>query len=92
VLESPLKADFAIVRAWKADAWGNLVFNKTARNFSPMMCMAAAKVTIVEAERLVPVGALEPDQVHVPGVYVQRVIQSTNLQKWVERRTVRPRA
>jgi 3-oxoacid CoA-transferase subunit A len=91
VLEAPLKADFAIVRAWKADAWGNLVFNKTARNFSPMICMAA-KVTIVEAEHLVPVGAIDPDQVHVPGVYVKRIIQSQNLQKWIERRTVQKRA
>jgi 3-oxoacid CoA-transferase subunit A len=71
VLESPLKADFAIVRAWKADTWGNLVFRKTARNFSPLMCMAA-KVTIVEAEHIVPVGELEPDQIHVPSVYVKR--------------------
>jgi 3-oxoacid CoA-transferase subunit A len=91
VLEAPLKADFAIVRAWKADAWGNLVFNKTARNFSPMICMAA-KVTIVEAEHLVPVGSIDPDQVHVPSVYVQRIIQSQNLQKWIERRTVQKRA
>jgi 3-oxoacid CoA-transferase subunit A len=91
VLEAPLKADFAIIRAWKADAWGNLVFNKTARNFSPMMCMAA-KVTIVEAEHLVPVGSLDPDQVHVPGVYVKRIIESKNLNKWIERRTVRKQA
>jgi 3-oxoacid CoA-transferase subunit A len=91
VLESPLKADFAIIRAWKADQWGNLVFNKTARNFSPMMCMAA-NVTIVEAEHIVPVGSLDPDTVHVPGVYVKRIIQSANLQKWIERRTVQKRA
>ena len=85
-----LKADFAIVRAWKADLWGNLVFRKTARNFSPLMCMAA-KVTIVEAEHIVPVGELEPDQIHVPSVYVKRVVQSQGLNKWIERRTVRPR-
>ena len=91
VLETPLKADFAIVRAWQADPWGNLVFRKTARNFSPLMCMAA-KVTIVEAEHLVKLGELEPDQVHVPGVYVHRIIQSTGLNKWIERRTIRPRA
>jgi len=90
VLEKPLKADFAIVRAWKADTWGNLVFRKTARNFSPMMCMAA-KVTIVEAEHIVPVGELEPDSIHVPSIYVKRIIQSKNLQRWIERRTVRPR-
>ncbi len=65
VLETPLKADFAIVRAWKADRWGNLVFRKTARNFSPMMCMAA-KVTIVEAEHIVEPGELDGDLVHVP--------------------------
>ncbi len=91
VLESPLKADFAIVRAWKADMWGNLVFRKTARNFSPLMCMAA-KVTIVEAEHIVNVGDIEPDQVHVPSVYVNRVVQSHGLNKWIERRTVRSRA
>jgi 3-oxoacid CoA-transferase subunit A len=91
VLETPLKADFAIVRAWKADGWGNVVFRKTARNFSPLMCMAA-KVTIVEAEQIVPVGELDPDQVHVPSIFVQRVVQGQNYQKWIERRTVRKRA
>jgi 3-oxoacid CoA-transferase subunit A len=90
VFETPLRADFAIVRAYKADRWGNLMFRKTARNFSPMMCMAA-KVTIVEAEHIVALGALEPDQIHVPGVFVQRVIQGRNYQKWIEQRTVRPR-
>lgn len=88
VLEAPLKADFAIVRAWKADTWGNLIFRKTARNFSPLMCMAA-KVTIVEAEHIVPVGELDPDQIHVPSIYVKRVVQSAGLNKWIERRTVR---
>jgi 3-oxoacid CoA-transferase subunit A len=91
VLEKPLKGDFAIVRAWKADRWGNLVFRKTARNFSPMMC-TAAKVTIVECEQLVEVGALEPDSIHVPSVYVQRIFQGSGYQKWIEKRTVRPRA
>lgn len=91
VLESPLKADYAIVRAWKADTWGNLVFRKTARNFSPLMAMAA-KVTIVEAEHIVNVGELDPDQIHVPSVYVKRVVLSQGLNKWIERRTVRPRA
>jgi 3-oxoacid CoA-transferase subunit A len=91
VLETPLKADFAIVRAWKADRWGNLVFRKTARNFSPMMCMAA-KVTIVEAEHLVDAGELDGDAVHVPSIFVHRIIQSKNLQKWIERRTVRKKA
>ncbi len=88
VLESPLTADFALVRAWKADRWGNLVFRKTARNFSPMMCMAA-KVTIVEAENIVELGGLDPDQIHVPGVFVQRVLQGTHYEKWIEQRTVR---
>lgn len=91
VLEKPLKADFAFVRAWKADRWGNAVFRKTARNFSPMMAMAA-KVTIVEAEHLVPVGELDPDQVHVPSVFVKRVVQGSDYKKWIENRTVRPRA
>ncbi|MBJ6762149.1 CoA transferase subunit A [Myxococcaceae bacterium JPH2] len=91
VLETPLKADFAIIHAWKADTWGNLVFRKTARNFSPMMCMAA-KVTIVEAEHIVQPGELDPDLVHVPSIFVHRIIQAKNLQKWIERRTVRKQA
>ena len=91
VLETPLKADYAIVRAWKADTWGNLVFRKTARNFSPLMCMAA-KVTIVEAEHIVPAGELDPDQVHTPSIFVHRIIPSKNLAKWIERRTVRKKA
>ncbi|KFE70078.1 CoA transferase subunit A [Hyalangium minutum] len=91
VLETPLKADFAIVRAWKADRWGNLVFRKTARNFSPMMCMAA-KVTIVEAEHIVEPGELDGDLIHVPSIFVKRIIQSKNLKKWIERRTVRKQA
>ena len=91
VLESPLKADFTIVRAWKADTWGNLVFRKTARNFSPMMCMAG-KVTIVEAEHIVAAGEIDPDQVHLPGIFVHRIVQSKNLEKWIERRTVQKKA
>ena len=91
VLETPLKADFAIIHAWKADTWGNLVFNKTARNFSPMMCMAA-KTTIVEAEHIVDPGELDPDQVHIPSIFVHRIIQAKNLKKWIERRTVRKQA
>ena len=91
VLETPLKADFTIVRAWKADTWGNLVFNKTARNFSPMMCMAG-RVTIVEAEHIVAAGEIDPDQVHLPGIFVQRIIQAQGLQKWIERRTVQKKA
>jgi 3-oxoacid CoA-transferase subunit A len=88
IFEKPLKADYAIVRAWKGDKWGNLVFRKTARNFSPMMC-TAARVTIAEVENLVEVGELEPDQIHVPSVYVKRIFKGTNYQKWIEKRTVR---
>jgi 3-oxoacid CoA-transferase subunit A len=91
VFEKPLLADFAIVRAHKADRWGNLVFRKTARNFSPLMCMAA-KVTIAEVEEIVELGALEPDEIHVPGVFVRRIVQGRGYQKWIEQRTVRPRA
>lgn len=91
LLEKPLKADFAIVRAWKADKWGNLVFRKTARNFSPMMCKAA-EITIVEAEHIVEVGEIPPDEVHVPSIYVHRLVQGRDHQKWIERRTTRPRA
>jgi 3-oxoacid CoA-transferase subunit A len=91
VLETPLKADFAIIHAWKADTWGNLVFSKTARNFSPMMCMAA-KTTIVEAEHIVQPGELEPDLVHIPSIFVHRIVQAKNLKKWIERRTVRKQA
>jgi len=90
VLEMPLKADFTIVRAHKADRWGNCVFRKTARNFSPMMCMAGA-VTIVEAEEIVPLGSLDPDHIHIPGVFVQRVVHGEHYEKWIEKRTVRPR-
>ena len=90
VLESPLLADFAIVRAFKGDRWGNLVFRETARNFSPLMCMAA-KVTIAEVEQLVEVGEIDPDQVHVPSIFVRRVVLGRNYQKWIEKRTVRKR-
>ncbi len=90
LLELPIRGDVAIVRAWKGDTYGNLIFRKTARNFSPMMC-AAAKLTIAEVEELVPAGELPPDQIHVPSIYVQRIFQGTGYQKWIERRTVRPR-
>jgi len=88
IFEKPLKADYAIVRAWKGDKWGNLVFRKTARNFSPMMC-TAARISIAEVENLVEVGEIEPDQVHVPSVYVQRIFKGSNYQKWIEKRTLR---
>lgn len=90
LLEKPLVADYAIVRAWKADKWGNLIFRKTARNFSPMMCKAA-KITIVEAEEIVEVGELDPDAIHVPSIYVHRIVQGSNYEKWIERLTTRPR-
>jgi 3-oxoacid CoA-transferase subunit A len=88
IFEKPLKADYAIVRAWKGDKWGNLVFRKTARNFSPMMC-TAARVTIAEVEHLVELGELDGDQIHVPSVFVKRIFQGTSYQKWIEKRTVR---
>ncbi len=91
LLEMPLRADFALVYASKADRWGNLVFRKTTRNFGPMMC-AAAKVTIVEAPQVVAAGELDPDLVHTPGIYVKRVVKGEKYEKWIERRTVRPRA
>jgi 3-oxoacid CoA-transferase subunit A len=90
VFELPLKADFAIVRAFKGDRWGNLVFRETARNFSPLMCMAA-KTTIAEVENLVEVGDLDPDSVHVPSIFVRRVVPGRGYQKWIEKRTVRKR-
>jgi 3-oxoacid CoA-transferase subunit A len=89
VLETPLKADFALVRASRGDPWGNLAFTKVTRNFSTLMC-AAATTTIVEVEQLVGLGAIDPDHVHVPGIYVHRIFQGRDYQKWIERRTVRP--
>lgn len=91
VLETPLKAEFALVKAWKADRWGNLVYRKTAQNFAPMMA-AAGKITIAEVEEIVDIGALDPDHVHTPSIYVQRVIQGHDYDKPIEQRTVRKRA
>jgi 3-oxoacid CoA-transferase subunit A len=88
VMEHALKADFALVKAWKGDKWGNLVYRKTARNFNPMMA-TAAKVTIAEVEHLVEVGELEPDLVHTPSVYVQRIFQGDKFDKAIEKRTTR---
>jgi 3-oxoacid CoA-transferase subunit A len=88
LLELALHADFAFVKAWKGDAWGNLVYRKTARNFNPMMA-TAAKVTIAEVEELVPVGQLEPDLVHTPSVYVKRIFVGEFFEKRIEKRTVR---
>ncbi len=90
LLEKPLKADFALIRAWKSDRWGNLLFHETARNFAPMMCMAA-KVTIVECEHLVEVGEIDPDAIHIPSIFVKRIIKGERYERWIERRTVRPR-
>jgi 3-oxoacid CoA-transferase subunit A len=91
VLELPLRADFAFVWAWKADTWGNLLYRKTTRNFAPMMCAAAA-VTVAEAPHVVPAGELDPDQIHTPSIYVKRIVKGEKYEKWIERRTVRPRA
>jgi 3-oxoacid CoA-transferase subunit A len=90
VLEHAIRGDFAIVKAWKGDRWGNLVFNKTSRNFNPL-CAQAGKVTVVEVEELVEVGELDPDQVHLPSIYVQRIFQGTSYDKPIEQRTTRPR-
>jgi 3-oxoacid CoA-transferase subunit A len=88
VMERALKADFALVKAWKGDKWGNLVYRKTARNFNPMMA-TAAKVTIAEVEHLVEVGDLDPDLIHTPNIYVQRIFQGQLYEKRIEKRTVR---
>ncbi|HLH30831.1 MAG TPA: CoA transferase subunit A [Terriglobia bacterium] len=88
VLERGLKADFAFVKAWKGDKWGNLVYRKTARNFNPVMA-TAARVTIAEVEHLVEVGDLEPDMVHTPAIYVQRIFQGPYYEKRIEKLTVR---
>jgi 3-oxoacid CoA-transferase subunit A len=90
ILEHAIRGDFAIVKAWKGDRWGNLVFRKTSRNFNPL-CAQAGKITIVEVEQLVEVGEIDPDQVHLPSIYVQRIFQGTNYEKPIEQRTVRPR-
>nr|WP_317630688.1 CoA transferase subunit A [uncultured Flavobacterium sp.] len=90
VLEEAFKADFAIVKAWKGDESGNLIFKGTARNFNA--CMAGAgKITIAEVEELVPVGTLDPNQIHIPGIYVKRIFQGENYEKRIENRTVRQR-
>lgn len=88
VMERALRADFALVKAWKGDKWGNLVFRKTARNFNPMMA-TAARVTIAEVEELVEVGQIPPDDVHVPSIYVKRIFQCSGYEKRIEKRTLR---
>jgi 3-oxoacid CoA-transferase subunit A len=91
LMERALKADFAFIKAWKGDTWGNLVYRKTARNFNPMMA-TAAKVTIAEVEHLVEVGELDPDSIHTPSVYVKRILQGELYERRIERRTVRKSA
>ncbi|MBH1404404.1 CoA transferase subunit A [Stenotrophomonas sp. GD03993] len=88
VMETALRADVALVKAWKADEAGNLVFRKTARNFNPA-CAMAGKVCIVEVEEVVPVGAIDPDQVHLPGIYVHRIVHNPHPEKRIEQRTIR---
>jgi 3-oxoacid CoA-transferase subunit A len=88
ILESALSADFAIVKAWKGDTEGNLVFKATARNFNPMMAMAG-KTTIAEVEELVPAGELDPNEIHTPGIFVQRIFQGEKFEKRIEQRTTR---
>lgn len=87
VLERGIRGDFALVKAWKGDKFGNLIFRKTARNFNPMAA-TAGKITVAEVEELVEVGELDPDHIHTPGVYVQRIFQGTNYQKRIEQKTV----
>lgn len=88
LLETGLTADFAFVKAWKGDTAGNLVYKGTARNFNPMMA-TAGKITVAEVEELVPAGALDPNQIHTPGIFVQRIFEGRNYEKRIEQRTVR---
>ena len=90
VLEEAFKADFAFVKAWKGDEAGNLIFKGTARNFNPTMC-GAATITVAEVEELVPAGTLDPNQVHIPGIFVQRIFQGKDYEKRIEQLTVRQR-
>ncbi|EWH14487.1 3-oxoacid CoA-transferase subunit A [Cellulophaga geojensis KL-A] len=88
VLEEAAKADFAFVKAWKGDEAGNLIFKGTARNFNAVMC-GAAKITVAEVEELLPAGSLDPNEIHIPGIFVQRIFQGKDYQKRIEQRTVR---
>ena len=90
VMEEAFKADYAIVKAWKGDEAGNIIFKGTARNFNPCMC-GAAKITVVEVEELVPVGSLDPNFVHIPGIFVQHIFEGKDYEKRIEQRTVRKR-
>jgi 3-oxoacid CoA-transferase subunit A len=87
LLEYAFNADFALVKAWKGDTEGNLIYKDTARNFNPLMAMAA-KITIAEVEELVPAGTLDPNQIHTPGIYVHRIFEGINYEKRIEQRTV----
>ncbi|MHA7841701.1 MAG: CoA transferase subunit A [Winogradskyella sp.] len=91
VLEHAFKADFGFIKAWKGDAAGNLIFKGTARNFNPNMC-GAANITVAEVEELVPVGELDPNQIHIPGIFVQRIFEGAHYEKRIEQRTVRQRS
>ena len=88
ILETALTADFAFVKAWKGDSAGNLIYKGTAKNFNPMMAMAG-KITVAEVEHLVPAGELNPNEIHTPGIFVQRIIQGENYEKRIEQLTVR---
>lgn len=90
VMEAAYQADFSFVKAWKGDEAGNLVFRGTARNFNPVMC-GAAGITVAEVEELVPAGELDPNQIHIPGIFVQRIFRGTDYEKRIEQRTVRKR-
>ncbi len=91
VLEKAVVADFSFVKAWKGDVAGNLIFKGTARNFNPNMC-GAASITVAEVEELLPAGRLDPNQIHIPGIFIQRIVQGHNYQKRIEQRTVRPQS
>jgi len=90
ILETALNAEFAFVKAWKGDTAGNLIYKHTARNFNPMMAMAG-KITVAEVEELVPIGELDPNQIHTPGIFVQRIFQGVNYEKRIEQLTVKQR-
>jgi len=89
ILETALTADFAFVKAWKGDTAGNLVYKATSRNFNPVMAMAG-RITVAEVEELVPAGELDPNEIHTPGIFVQRIFQGVAYEKRIEQRTVRP--
>ncbi|HSR59329.1 MAG TPA: CoA transferase subunit A [Robiginitalea sp.] len=91
VMERAFEADFSFVKAWKGDEAGNLIFKGTARNFNPVMC-GAARITVAEVEELLPAGSLDPNEIHIPGIFVQRIFQGRDYEKRIEQRTVRPRS